>query len=111
MDLYTRIAAVNVCIARSTGVNFDQAVAIAGETIAQVIQGQHGSVITVLGKQPLSLEELRRGALNSAVLGATEICPQQVPPDVLRNVEAALERAAPQPTRAKPAPTPATPAR
>ena len=31
MNLYTRIAAVNVCIARGAGVPFDKAVGIAGE--------------------------------------------------------------------------------
>ena len=30
MNLYTRIAAVNVCIARAAGVPFDKAVGIAG---------------------------------------------------------------------------------
>ena len=93
MTLYTRIAAVNVCIARAAGVTFDQAVAIAGETIAQVIQGQHGSVISVVGSEPLSLDDLRKGSINSAVLGAVEICPQQVPANVLKDVEAALKQA------------------
>ena len=37
MNLYTRIAALNVCIARAADTDFDKAVAIAGETIAQVI--------------------------------------------------------------------------
>lgn len=93
MTLYTRIAAVNVCIARAAGVSFDQAVAIAGETIAQVIQGQHGSAISVVGSEPLSLDDLRKGSINSAVLGAVEICPQQVPANVLKDVEAALKQA------------------
>ncbi|WP_235299976.1 hypothetical protein [Synechococcus sp. GFB01] len=35
MNLYTRIAAVNVCLARAAGVEFDKAVGIAGETIAR----------------------------------------------------------------------------
>ena len=38
MNLYTRIAAVNVCISRSAGVEFDKSVAIAGETIAAVAE-------------------------------------------------------------------------
>lgn len=113
MTLYSGIAAVNVCIARSAGVGFDQAVAIAGETIAQLIQGQHGSVISLVGSQPLSLDELRRGAMNAAVLGAVEICPQQVPADVLQSVQATLRQGSPReatPGQTSPRQTTPTPA-
>jgi hypothetical protein len=91
MNLYTRIAAVNVCIARAAGVEFDKAVGIAGETIAQVIQGQHGGAIQQVGAKPLNLDELRQGSINSAVIGAVEVCPQQVPADVVKRVEEALK--------------------
>jgi hypothetical protein len=101
MNLYTRIAAVNVCIARGAGVDFDKAVGIAGETIAQVIEGQHGGVITQVGPKALTLDELRKGSINSAVLGAVEICPKEVPADVVTKVQEALTKA--------PAPKPATP--
>ena len=57
MNLYTRIAAVNVCIARGAEVPFDKAVGIAGETVAQLIQGQHDGVITQVGPKALSLDE------------------------------------------------------
>ena len=100
MNLYTRIAAVNVCISRSAGVDFDKSVAIAGETIAQLIQGQHqGQIQQVPGK---TIEELRKGSINSAVLGAAEICPKSVPPEVMKKVEAALKQAggkAPAPSK------------
>ena len=86
MGLYTRIGAINVCIARSAGIEFDKAVAIAGETIAQVIQGQHGGVIQQVGTKPLTIEELRKGSINSAVLGAVQICPKEVPADVTKKV-------------------------
>lgn len=102
MTLYSGIAAVNVCIARSAGVDFDQAVAIAGETIAQLLQGQHGSVISLVGSQPLSLDELRRGAMNAAVLGAVEVCPQQVPAAVLQSVQATLRQTTPTPAASSP---------
>ena len=108
MTLYTRVAALNVCIARAAAVDFDKAVSIAGETIAQLIEGEHGGVITVVRRQSLSLEELRKGAMNSAVIGAAEICPQQVPPEVLARVEAALRQADPA-QGARPATTPAMP--
>ena len=93
MGLYTRIAAVNVCIAGSAGIDFDKAVGIAGETIAQLIHGQHGSAIAQIGAKPLSDAELRKGAINSAVLGAAEICPKQVPAEVMKRVQEALKQA------------------
>jgi hypothetical protein len=97
MTLYGRIAAVNACIARAAGVEFDKAVAIAGETIAELIEGRHGGVISVVNSEPLGLDELRKGAINSAVLGAAELCPQQLPKDVLESARKALAQAAPRP--------------
>ena len=76
MGIYSSIAAVNVCIARDAGIDFDKAVGIAGETIAQLIQVQHGNAIAKLGGQPLSDAELRKGAVISTVLGAADICPK-----------------------------------
>jgi hypothetical protein len=111
MNLYTRIAAVNVCISRGAGVPFDKAVGIAGETIAQLIQGQHDGVIDQVGAKPLSLDDLRKGSINSAVLGAAEICPKEVPADVMAKVQAALKQPAttkpstPQPATSKPSPS------
>ncbi|WP_255003849.1 cAMP phosphodiesterase [Cyanobium sp. HWJ4-Hawea] len=107
MNLYTRIAAVNVCIARGAGVEFDKAVGIAGETIAQLILGQHGGSIAQVGPSPLTIDQLRKGSINSAVLGAVEICPKEVPADVIAKVQAALK--AQQGGTKAPAPkTPAT---
>jgi hypothetical protein len=93
MNLYTRIAAVNVCIARSAGVEFDKAVPIAGETIAQLIQGQHQGQIQQVPGKTFTIEELRKGSINSAVLGAAEICPKSVPPEVMKKVQDALKQA------------------
>ena len=106
MNLYTRIAAVNVCIARAAGIEFDKAVGIAGETIAQLLQGQHGGLIQQVGTKALSLEDLRKGSINSAVLGAAEICPKEVPADVMKRVQEAVNRNRP----AGAAPAPAKPA-
>jgi hypothetical protein len=103
MSLYTRIGALNVCIARAAGIEFDKAVAVAGETIAQVIQGQHDGAIAQVGSKPLSLDELRKGAINSAVLGAVEVCPDEVPADVRKKVEEVLKNRSTAPA-AKPAP-------
>jgi hypothetical protein len=109
MALYTRMAALNVCIARAGGVEFDKAVAIAGETIAQVIQGQHQGRISQVSDRPLSVEELRKGSINSAVLGAVELCPKEVPDEVRKKVDEVLKittEGQPAPA-AKPAPAPA----
>lgn len=100
MALYSRMAAVNACIARAAGVDFDKAVAIAGETIAQLIQSQHGGAIAQVSAQPLSSDELRKGSINSAVLGAAELCPREVPAEVMKRVQDALKQAGPA---AKPA--------
>jgi hypothetical protein len=93
MGLYSRIAAVNACIARAAGIDFDKAVGIAGETIAQLIHGEHGNAIAQLGGQPLSDAELRKGAINSAVRGAAEIGPKQVPAEVMQRVQEAIKQA------------------
>ena len=46
-----------------------------------------------MGSKALSIEELRKGSTNSAVIGATELCPKQVPADVKAKVEEALKKA------------------
>ena len=97
MGLYTRIAAVNACISRSAGVEFDKAVGIAGETIAQLILGQHKGLIQQVGPKALTIEELRKGSINSAVIGAYEICPKQVPPEVAKKVQEALKASGTKP--------------
>ena len=104
MSLYTRIGALNVCIARAAGIEFDKAVAVAGETIAQVIQGQHDGAIAQVGAKSLTIEELRKGTINSAVLGAVEVCPDEVPADVRKKVEEVLKSRSTAPA-ASPAPT------
>ena len=92
MGLYTRIAAVNACIARGAGVDFDKAVGIAGETIAQLILGVHGGLIQQVGAKPLTIDDLRKGSINSAVIGAFELCPKQVPPEVAKKVQEAIAK-------------------
>ena len=109
MGLYTRIAALNVCISRSAGIDFDKSVAVAGETIAQVIQGQHEGKIAQVGSKALSIDELRKGSINSAVLGAVEVCPNEVPADVRKKVEDVLKSRGAAPA-AKPAAPAAKPA-
>ena len=80
------------CIARGAGVEFDKAASIAGETIAQLIKGQHDGQIKQVGTKALTIEELRRGSVNSAVIGAVELCPKEVPPDLVKKVNDALKQ-------------------
>lgn len=99
LALYARIASVNTCIATRSGQDFEKAAGVAGETIAQLILGVHDGLIQTSGSTPLTLEELRKGSTNAAVIGATEICPNQVPADLTAKVKQALASAeAEQPT-------------
>ncbi len=52
-----------------------------------------------MGNKPLSIEELRRGSINSAVLGAVEVCPNEVPADVKAKVEEAVKGRTSQPQK------------
>ncbi len=96
MEVYTRLAALNLCIARTAGVEFDLAVSVAAETISVWIQGNHDGGVAPVSATPLSIDELRKGSINSAVLGAAELCPDQLPEAVLRDVQQAVKTAAPQ---------------
>ena len=93
LALYARIASVNTCIATRAGEDFEQAAGVAGETIAQLILGVHQGLIATSGTTPLTLEELRKGSINAAVIGATEICPKQVPNELTSKVKQALANA------------------
>lgn len=97
LALYARIASVNTCLATRAGQDFEQAAAVAGETIAQLILGVHKGLIATSGTTPLTLEELRKGSINAAVIGATEICPKQVPADLSTKVRQALSEEASAP--------------
>jgi hypothetical protein len=104
MTLYTRIASLNACIATSTGIEFNKAIGVAGETLTQVIQGQNGGAIKQLGAKPLPLEELRKGSINSVLIGVVQVCPDLMPADVRDKVKKALQGdgAAPAAPAAKP---------
>ena len=93
MGLYSRIAAFNTCISTAAGVEFNKSVGIAAETISQLILGVHDGEIKQVGGQALSIEDLRKGSTNSAVIGAAELCPKQVPEDVKAKVKEALSKA------------------
>jgi len=90
MNFYSSISAVNVCLARAAGVPFDKAVGIAGETVALIIQDRHQGLIALVGPKSLTIEELFNGSSRYAVLGASRICPNEVPADVMAKVKDAL---------------------
>jgi hypothetical protein len=95
MIFYSRLAALNVCIARAEGVEFKKAVSIAAEMIAQVLKGKHSSMIQTLGSKVLTLKQLRSGSANSAVIGAVQMCPKAVPADVVAQVKKLQQQKAP----------------
>lgn len=107
MDLYMRLSAINFCLARSIGkLEVAQAVPIAGETVVVLLQNEHGSRIAPVGKQPLSIEELRRGAYDSVLLGAMNFCPQEIPEELRQSLETAIEAQIAQATGTAPATAP-----
>jgi hypothetical protein len=98
MELYTRLASLNVCVARAAGVEFEQAVSIAAETITEWIRGTHASSVAPVSSSPLGLEDLRRGSVNAAVIGAAELCADLVPERVRGDVERVVKPTTPPPT-------------
>ena len=94
MTLYTRISALNACIAAANGVDFNKSIGIAGETLSQVIQGQNGGAIKQLGAKALPQEELRKGSINSVLIGVSQVCPDLMPADVCDKVKQALQNQA-----------------
>jgi hypothetical protein len=92
MNFYNSIASVNLCLSRAAGVPFDKALGVAGETVALIIQDRHKGLISLVGPKPLTIEELFNGSSRYAVLGASGICPKELPPDVMAKVKEALNQ-------------------
>ncbi len=91
MSLYTRIGALNTCIFLAAGIDYDRATKIAGETIAQTIKEQNdGKISDVANGSILTENELRKGAVNSAILGSVEVCPNAVPVAIRERVKSVL---------------------
>ena len=87
LNLYVKISAVNACISVGAGLPYDKAIFIASSTIADVLRGQHGGLMANQGTKPLSIEDLRKKSLSATVVGTTQICPKEVPSDVLLEVQ------------------------
>jgi hypothetical protein len=91
MTLYSRIASLNACLAVSNGIEFKKAIGIAGETLTQTIQGQNGGAIAQVGGDPLPMEDLRKGSINSVLIAVAQVCPDQMPGDVRDKINEALK--------------------
>ena len=87
LNLYAKISAVNACLSVEAGLPYDKAIFIASSTIAEVLRGQHGSLMANQGTKPYSIEDLRKRSVNATVIGTTQICPKEVPSDVLLEVQ------------------------
>ena len=72
-----------------------------------LLQNEHGSRIAPVGEQPLSIEELRRGAYDSVLIGALNFCPQDIPEELRQSLETAIEAQIAQATGSSPGATPA----
>ncbi len=82
MALYQKVAAVNYCVARSSGLDDAQALPLAAQTIAVLLRNEHGSRIARVGEQPLPGESLLQGSAELTLLGARQLCPAEVPAEV-----------------------------
>lgn len=87
LNLYAKISAVNACLSVEAGLPYDKAIFIASSTIAEVLRGQHGGLMANQGAKPFSIEDLRKKSVNATVIGTTQICPKEVPSDVLLEVQ------------------------
>ena len=81
------IAAVNLCLSLSSKTEFPKAAQLATETLAQWVLIAHKGEIQQAGPKPISIEDLRRGLSTPVVLTASELCPAQFPPDILKQAQ------------------------
>ena len=79
MALYQKVAAVNYCVARSSGLENAQALPLAAQTIAVLLRQEHGSRIAEVGEKPLAGEMLLQGSAELTLLGARQLCPDALP--------------------------------
>jgi hypothetical protein len=87
LNLYAKISAVNACLSVEAGLPYDKAIFIASSTIAEVLRGQHGGLMANQGTKPFSIEDLRKKSVSATIVGTTQICPKEVPSDVLLEVQ------------------------
>ena len=89
--LYKGMGASYLCIASKAGIDFQKAVGVATATYVQVIEGKHAGLIKEMGNKKLKREKLFAGAEFQIVLTALNYCPDSVPKDVAKKVDAILK--------------------
>ena len=87
MALYQKVAAVNYCVARSSGLDDAQALPLAAQTIAVLLRNEHGGRIARVGETPLPGESLLQGSAELTLLGARQLCPAEVPAEVSEKLD------------------------
>ena len=90
--LYKGMGASYLCIASKAGIDFQKAVGVATATYVQVIEGKHAGLIKEMGDKKLKREKLFAGAEFQIVLTALNYCPDSVPKDVTKKVDAILKQ-------------------
>ncbi len=87
MAIYQKMAAVNYCVARSSGLDDAQALPLAAQTVAILLRNEHGGRIARVGEQPLPGETLLQGSAELTLLGARQLCPDAVPTEVSEKLD------------------------
>jgi len=87
MAIYQKMAAVNYCVARSSGLDDAQALPLAAQTVAILLRNEHGGRIARVGDQPLPGETLLQGSAELTLLGARQLCPDAVPKEVSEKLD------------------------
>lgn len=87
MAIYQKMAAVNYCVARSSGLDDAQALPLAAQTVAILLRNEHGGRIARVGDQPLPGETLLQGSAELTLLGARQLCPDAVPTEVSEKLD------------------------
>ena len=77
---------------RVAGIEFPEAVGVAAATYAQLLMGRHGGFVEAAGEKKLTNEQLFEGAQIQIITLAMQSCSKQIPDDVKKKVEEALEK-------------------
>ena len=89
--LYKGMGASYLCIASKAGIEFQKAVGVATATYVQVIEGKHAGLIKELGDKKLERKKLFAGAEFQIVVTALKYCPDSVPKEITKKVNAIIK--------------------
>ena len=90
--LYKGMGATYFCLAAKQGVDFNTAIGVAAATYAQVLEGKHGGLVKELGDTKLDRKQLFAGARDQIIITSINICPDDIPEDISKQVNDLLER-------------------